>query len=79
MSCALFPVNVRLLQARGVHHTWRQREQDIHVTCPHCAGTMVIHESKPWHHCPGVTCPAHRFTFTEIMAEMPAVRAEVAQ
>ena len=47
------------------------------MSCPHCDGTLTIHEEREWHFCPGVECSAHVFTFAEILAALPVDQGEV--
>ena len=73
----LWPANVELLRSRRVAFTWRQAEHDLRMSCPHCAGILTIHEEKFWHHCNGIACGSHLFTFAEIVAALPVDQSEV--
>ena len=73
----LWPANVELLGSRRVAFTWRQAEHDLRMSCPHCAGILTIHEEKFWHHCNGIACGSHLFTFAEIVAALSVDQSEV--
>lgn len=77
LSIPVLPANVELLRSRRVTFTWRKQEHDLRMSCPHCAGILTIHEDQPWHHCNGIACGSHLFTFTNIVAALPVDQSGV--
>lgn len=68
MNAELWPKNVETLRRRGAAFTWQKRGDDIRMSCSHCAGVLVMHEEKPWHHCNGdLRCPVRTMTFPEVV------------
>lgn len=62
----LWPGNVVLLQTRGIKFEWRQADHDLRLSCPLCAGVLMLHEAHSWHHCADIGCLAYRMAFNAI-------------
>ncbi len=55
------------LNSAGIRFDWSRAGHDIVLVCL-CEGKLVMHDSKPWHHCFGdLRCRARTMTFQQVV------------